>query len=180
MNANALNGDSSPAGGEDVFLARDYSTLNQYWRLSAVGGAVTALKKLDHTPGTPVQGMLEVMSLGGRKTTIAFLSKASHQTVPRAPDYSRNLVVLINERLLGDGLAAPHLRFNKGLIARDFSIETDDGWSFHVRYRAPLLREALRRFNLGNTLEYDPVDFVERLIEIVANHRPNWLVPTSK
>lgn len=91
------------------------------------------------------------------------------------PNFAEDLLLLINGKLLGDGVAVPEISFRRGIFSNDFSIRLKDGWVFQVHYSRPLLREAWWKFNSGGTLDYYPVDFIEQLVDIVAMNRPHWL-----
>ncbi len=107
---------------------------------------------------------------------MGYLSAARRDDVPEAADTAKHMLIIVNERLLGDGLATPRLRFQQGFFERDISVEADDGWNFHTHYKAPWLREMIRKLTVGNMVDSCPVDFVERLIETVRFNRPHWLV----
>lgn len=161
---------------KQVFLLRDYATLKRYWRVHVRQGAVLSVQETERGLNEAVHGILEQWVLAGQKTTMGFLSTARLDSTPGAPDYSKNLLILVNERLLGDGVATPRLQFRPGFFVRDIAVPADDHWNFHAHYTAPWLREMVRKLNLGGTLEYDPVDFIERLAEIVSANRSQWLV----
>jgi hypothetical protein len=167
---------SSDEDAEQVFLLRDYATLKRHWRVHVRQETVLDVREAERGPNEAVQGVLERWVLAGQMTTMGFLSTARIDSAQGAPDYSKRLLILINERLLGDGLSEPRLQFQKGRFARDIDVQAKDGWEFHASYTAPWLREMVRRLNLGGTLEYDPVDFIERLIEVVSESRRGWLV----
>lgn len=162
-------------GAERVFLLRDYATLKRYWRVSTREGAVVRVQEAEKAPGDAVHGILERWHLAGREAIMAFMSADCVEGAARAPDYSKSLLILVNERLLGDGLMRPKLKFEQGFFERDITVQAADGWRFHAQYTAPWLREIVRKLNLAGTLEYDPVDFIERLVEIVSIHRPQWI-----
>jgi hypothetical protein len=167
--------DSDPTG-EQVYLLHDYSKLTRYWRVRCQGGAVVEIKEAHREPGESVNGMLDRRTRAGRALTLGFLSLSRHASAPGAPGYAQNLIVLINERVLGDGFATPHLRFRSGFFRRDFTVQAADGWTFRVDYSAPFVRESIRRLVHGDTLEYDPADFIERLVEVVTFNRPEWVM----
>jgi len=50
-----------------------------------------------------------------------------------------------------------------------------DGRKLSASYRRPWLREFFRALGTGGTLEFDPVDFLERVMDIVSFHRPQWV-----
>jgi hypothetical protein len=112
---------------------------------------------------------------------MAFLSTARRDDIPTAADFSKNLLILVNERLLGDGLATPRLRFQQGKRERDFSVQSDDGWHFDTHYKEPWLREMYRKFMHGDTWESPPsVDFIEQFVEAVRFNRPDWMVAPER
>lgn len=162
-----------------VFLLQDYATLTRYWRVHTLQGAVLRVQETEKGLDETVHGMLERCQLAGRETTLGFLSMECLDGAARVPDYSKNLLILLNERLLGDGLMRPQLQFQRGFFAREITVQAEDGWAFHAHYTAPWLREIVRKLNLGGTLEYDPVDFIERLVEIVGFHRKHWLAAVA-
>jgi hypothetical protein len=160
---------------EQTFVLRDYTTLKQYWRVYVRQGAVVQVQETERRLDENVHGMLERWRLAGSETTMGYLSEACLDGAVRGPAYAKHLLVLVNDKLLGDELVAPRIKFRKNRFARDITVQSADGWCFQAHYTAPWLREMLRKFNLGGTLEYDPVDFIERLVEIVQTHRPRWL-----
>lgn len=125
--------------------------------------------------GEPIHGLLDQWSLGPARTPMAFFSSCPLDSVPTAPDYSKDLQILIDGRVLGDRTGKPKIRFRKSFFSREFNARLDDGWVFEVHYAAPWFREFFRKLSLGGTPEYDPVDFLERLVEIVRVNRPEWL-----
>jgi hypothetical protein len=106
---------------------------------------------------------------------MGFMSNAYLKAAPRAPDYSTSLIVLVKDRLLGDGYSEPRLQYQRNFWIRELHISTDSDWEFKTRYRPPFVRELVRSMNFKGTLEYDPIDFVERLVEVLRQHRPAWL-----
>jgi hypothetical protein len=170
-----VDADLSETMVRQSFLLRDYATLKRFWRVHVRHGVVLEVKEGEKGRDEFVHGMLERWTLAGQKTVMAFLSTAPHEAAAGAPGYSKNLLMIVNERLLGDGFAVPRVEFHRGFRTRDVSVRTEDGWSFQAHYRAPYVREFLRRLNLGNTVEYAPVDFIERLIEVIHFNRPHWL-----
>lgn len=92
------------------------------------------------------------------------------------PDYYRNLILMIDGKLLGDGFSVPRISWSRGLFYGVFKVVLEDGWSFESRYRRPLLRELWWRLNVGGTLDEQPVDFIEKMVAIVSEARPKWIV----
>jgi hypothetical protein len=165
---------------EQVYLLRDYSTLTRYWRVRCRNEVVVEVEPIRGERADAVHGMLERRTLAGRALTLGFLSSARHESVPNVPGYSQNLSVLINERLLGDGFAVPSVQFRPGFFKRDFTVCADDGWTFHIGYSAPWVHELIRKLIYGNTLDYDPADFIERLVEVIGFNRPQWIAGASE
>lgn len=170
---------SNEEDAEQVFLLRDYATLKRYWRVQVQRGVVLRVQETERGANEAVHGILERWMLAGQETPMGFLSTARLDSAPGAPDYAKNLLIIVNGRLLGDGLAAPRLQFRNGFFARDIAVRAEDDWTFHAHYEAPWLREMVRKLNLGGTPEYDPVDFIERLVEIVVTNRRHWLVESE-
>lgn len=165
---------------DKTYLLKDYASLVRYWRVSIRVGNVLCVQEVMRPPQAFVSGVFERWILSGRDTSMGFLSDAKNEEVTAAPGYSKHLLIIVNEKVLGDKVAEPEVRFRKDFFSREFSLRTSDGWTFDVRYRAPWVREMFRRFNLGGTLEYDPVDFIERLVEIISLHRPAWIHSEEK
>jgi hypothetical protein len=161
--------------GEQVYLLHDYSKLTRHWRVRCQNDVVVEIREAPREPGDFVNGMIDRRMLGGQALTLGFLSLSRHESAPGAPGYAQNLIVLVNERLLGDGFATPLVRFRPGFFKRNFTVKASDGWTLHVDYSAPWVRELIRKLNHGNALDYDPADFLERFVEAVAFNRPNWI-----
>ncbi len=158
-----------------VFVLRDYAAPTRYWRVEVRPRMVTCAQEGDRADGAPVHGLLEQWNVAGTRKTMGFLSASTRESFPSAPDYSKHLLLIIDGRLLGDGLGTPKIRFRKGFFQRTITVNADDGFFFEMHYSAPWIREIFRKLNLGGTPEYDPVDFIERLVEIVVFNRPHWI-----
>jgi hypothetical protein len=92
------------------------------------------------------------------------------------PNFGGSLLLLIDGKLMGDGMLVPKINFRRGIFSNDFSIRLDGGWVFKVHYSRPFFREAWWKLNAGGTLDYYPVDFIEQLVGVVAMNRPHWLI----
>jgi len=165
--------------GEKVYCLRDYATLKRVWEVHARGGRIDRIED-GPGPNSAIDGMLERRVLAGQVLTMGFLSEARRRDHPTVPYYSQHLLILVNDRLLGDGLATPNVAFHTGAFERELAVTANDGWSFRIRYAAPWFRESLRKLDMGGTLEYDPVDFTERFVQAIAFNRPSWLVDAPK
>ena len=95
---------------------------------------------------------------------------------PRAPGYSRHLLLVVGKKLLGDGLLEPRIAFKKAYLNCQLVVQSSDGWEFRESYRRPWVREFLRKTLFGSSIDYGPVDIVEQLIEVVRFNRRHWLV----
>lgn len=159
------------------YVLTDYGTMKNCWRISILGDHASTSRELESSPplkGVESNGMFHRWKLRDREISAGFLSSAVSEDVA-APDYLKHLLVIINDKVIGDGLATPKVYFSRKYSSRKLQVQTDDGWGLEVTYRAPTVREALRRLNVGGTLEYDPVDFIERLVEVMKSNRPGWV-----
>jgi hypothetical protein len=119
--------------------------------------------------------MLDRRRLGGQTLTLGFMSAVWDQNRPEVPNYGEHLLVLVNDRLLGDGYALPSFEFKSEFLTRHLAVSASDGWEFDIRYSKPWFRELFRKINAGGTLESDPVDFTECVIEAISFNRPAWV-----
>ncbi|MCW2098797.1 UNVERIFIED_ORG: hypothetical protein M2393_001079 [Pseudomonas psychrophila] len=169
--------DSMTTGVDQTFFLMGYSNREVYWRLDQLRDGSIRVSGLEERPAdASTGGIFGWWKLaGGEAVPMAYFSQQLDGELG-IPNFAENLVLLINGKLMGDGVAVPEISFRRGIFSSDFSVRLKDGWVFQVHYSRPLLREAWWRFNVGGTLDYYPVDFIEQLVEIVAMNRPHWLV----
>ena len=160
-----------------IYFLQDYASLDQYWRLTVLDGNVVQTEAVPRREDELVVGMFERWRLAGEDVSMGFLSELGHEVVTGNSAYSKHLLIILNGRLFGDGLSKPKLFFREGVMRREFSVRTEDGWKYNATYRSPWIRETIRRILFGgpNTLEYNPVDLIERLVEVVETYRPDWM-----
>lgn len=123
----------------------------------------------------PQRGVVGEGKFGSKSVQMAFLSQDT-DTLYGTPDYCRSLVLMIDGKLMGDGFLVPAIHWSKRYFSRKFAVDLEDGWSFEETYTAPFIREFMMRLNVGGTLDYQSVDFVEQLMMVVSRLRPNWIV----
>lgn len=141
-------------------------------------GVLVVSESASSSGALPLRGVIGEGKSGARYVPMAFLSwhlDASHGT----PDYSRSLVLMIDGKLMGDGFSAPVISWSKRCVSREFYVSLEDGWNFKVTYTAPLIREFFMRMNVGGTLDAQPVDFIEQIMMVVAELRPDWIVAAA-
>ncbi|AWH30914.1 hypothetical protein [Stenotrophomonas sp. YAU14A_MKIMI4_1] len=122
----------------------------------------------------PVRGVLGQGRSNKDVVPMAYLSceiNDAHGT----PDYATNLILMIDGKMMGDGFCAPRISWSRTLFRGSFKVLLDDGWCFESRYRRQVLREMWWRLNVGGTLDDQPVDFIEKLVTIVSETRPQWI-----
>lgn len=165
------------AGVDQTFLLLGYSNPEVFWQLDHLRDGSVQVSGLENRPaGASAGGIFEWWKLGGGKVVpMAFLSEQLDGDLG-SPNFKENLLLLIDGKLIGDGMAIPEIHFQRGIFFNDFSVRLKGDWAFQVHYSRPLLREAWWKFNGGGTLDYYPVDFIEQLVDIVAMNRPHWLV----
>jgi hypothetical protein len=123
----------------------------------------------------PVRGVVGQGRFNAAFVPMAYLS-CEFDEAHGAPDYYRNLILMIDGKLMGDGFSVPTISWSRGFFHGIFKVVLEDGWSFESRYRRPFLRELWWRLNVGGTLDEQPVDFIEKVVSIVSEARPQWLV----
>jgi hypothetical protein len=162
---------------EQVFLLDEYTLSPWHWRVGLLGDKVLHIQKI---PGQISKslgcGILSKWRLAKRDIVAGVLSNIMRE--PGVPDYSKKFLIIVNERVFGDDFMLPIVNFKKkGIFStREFCVRSKDGWCFQVRYTPPWIRELFRRFLFGSqTLEYDPVDFLEEFVNIIRSHRPSWV-----
>jgi len=153
----------------------DYTTLKHCWLVTVEGDHVLGVERQHAVQGSHSSGMFSWFQNSGAVVRSGFFSLARHDEVPAAPGYSKNLRVLINDRVFGDGLFCPIMSLEKSMLSSSFNLVASDGWKVRVSYRTPFFREILRRMDVGGTLEYQPVDYFQGLVEFVSCNRPQWI-----
>lgn len=165
------------AGEGQTFILFGYSNRETFWRLDHLRDGSVQVFGLEQRPaGASAGGIFEWWTLGGGKAVpMAFFSEQLEGELG-TPNFGESLLLLIDGKLMGDGMLVPEINFRRGIFSNDFSIRLDGGWVFKVHYSRPFFREAWWNFNAGGTLDYYPVDFIEQLVGVVAMNRPHWLV----
>jgi hypothetical protein len=174
MNVNAPH--SNKSNELLSFRLRDYVSAGKVWRVRARGDLVIDIGELEGAGDGAIDGIIGRLRIDGSRTSIAFLSGARDERYAGVPGYSKHLLLLIGEKLLGDGFLVPRITFEKTHFSCRLHARSADGWEFRKEYRRPWFREFFRKALYGSSIDYDPVDIVERLVEVVRVNRPHWLV----
>ncbi|MGG2100807.1 hypothetical protein [Stenotrophomonas sp. NRRL B-14846] len=160
---------------DSEFYLIDYQSVGKR-RVAKINedGVLVVSESASSSGALPLRGVVGEGRSGSMYVPMAFLSwhlDASHGT----PDYSRSLVLMIDGKLMGDGFSVPVISWSKRCLSREFDVHLEDGWSFRTKYTAPFIREFFMQMNVGGTLDAQPVDFIEQIITVVAELRPDWI-----
>jgi hypothetical protein len=154
----------------------DYMDSRSRWRVSWDESGRALTEKSSVSVGN-TSGVCHKWEGGGRQLICGYFSTTSRLDIEGVPDYMTSLSLLIDSQMVGDGFAIPKIRFRRGVSNRSLEVSSSDGWHCEVHYRARFLREALRKMVWAQTLEYDPIDFIDQMVDVVRVNRPSWLVP---
>lgn len=161
----------------EEFTLLDYDSLKFQWLVKVCGDSIQSIHKADPAANSTPNGMLYVPSKP-RGAAFGFYSCATNPKHPGSPGYSEDLRLLVDNHALGDTLSTPSISLKAMSFSKVFHARGSDGWSYHLQYTRPWIRELLRKIAFGSVMENDPVDFFERLMSVVSINRPQWIEPT--
>lgn len=135
---------------DKAFILLGYSNRETFWRLDHLRDGSVQVSGLEQRPaGASAAGIFEWWTLGGGKAVpMAFFSEQLESELG-TPNFGESLLLLIDGKLMGDGMLVPKISFRRGIFSNDFSIRLDGGWVFKVHYSRPFFREAWWKFNAG-------------------------------